>query len=118
MKNFKGWLFQRRSSRHTQESGAALFRGLRIRLTLWYCGVLGAALVIFGVSLYFGAQIALFKPVQDDTQSHAHMHANQLQSLNSDHADDNQPNQACPWSSSQSPNQFSQLPSKSKFYSA
>jgi signal transduction histidine kinase len=77
MRNSNWWPFQRRVSRHTQESGAALFRGLRIRLTLWYCGVLVAALVIFGVALYIGTQFALLKPVQDDTQRSTFIHAQQ-----------------------------------------
>ena len=46
------WSIRHRGkSRLSREAGAALFQGLRIRLTLWYCGVLGAALVLFGVAL-------------------------------------------------------------------
>ncbi len=96
MRNSNWWPFQRRISRHTQESGAALFRGLRIRLTLWYCGVLVAALVVFGVALYLGTQIALLKPVQDDTQGHTFMHAHQWASS---HDQDDLPG-GCPWSNS------------------
>jgi len=106
MRTFKTWLFQRWGGQQTQESGAALFRGLRIRLTLWYCGVLCAALIIFGVSLYFGTQIALFKPVQDDTQAHALMLAHQFQgNNNSDHGANNQPDQGCPWANAQNQTQ-------------
>jgi signal transduction histidine kinase len=54
--------------------------------------------------------LALFKPVQDDTQAHARMQANQLQSSNSNnHNADNQPNQACPWSSELNQNQSGQF---------
>nr|BBH94982.1 histidine kinase [Thermogemmatispora argillosa] len=60
-----------------QEAGASLFRGLRTRLTLWYCGVLGAALILFGVALYFGAHYFLLQPLQDSAQQHARMHAEQ-----------------------------------------
>src|SRR5439155_20543239 len=49
----------RDKGRLSQEAGAAMFQGLRIRLTLWYCGVLGVALVLFGVALYFGTQYFL-----------------------------------------------------------
>jgi signal transduction histidine kinase len=79
MRRSKRELFQRGEGRHTPESGAALFRGLRVRLTLWYCGVLGAALVLFGVALYLGTQYALMQPVQDATKNHAEMHAHQWQ---------------------------------------
>jgi signal transduction histidine kinase len=40
----------------TAEPGAALFRGLHLRLTLWYSGVLVLALVACGFVLYFGLQ--------------------------------------------------------------
>ena len=43
------WLPRRSWQRRRSEPGAQLFEGLRIRLTLWYCGVLGAALVLFGI---------------------------------------------------------------------
>ncbi len=56
---------------------AALFQGLRIRLTLWYCLVLCAALVLFSVILYLGAQYFLLSPVEDDTARHAHAHVQQ-----------------------------------------
>src|SRR2546427_291895 len=68
---------RRRQSHFSQEPGAALFQGLRIRLTLWYCGVLGAALVLFSVALYLGAQHFLITPVEDDTAAHAHAHVDQ-----------------------------------------
>src|SRR5947199_52187 len=53
------------------------FQGLRIRLTLWYCLVLCAALVIFSVILYFGARYFLLNPVEDNTAMHAHAHMQQ-----------------------------------------
>jgi signal transduction histidine kinase len=54
-----------------------MFQGLRIRLTLWYCGVLGVALVLFGVALYFGTQYFLLTPIESDTQMHAQVHQNE-----------------------------------------
>jgi signal transduction histidine kinase len=58
--------------RPPQEAGAALFQGLRVRLTLWYCAVLCAALVLFGVALYIGAQYFLISPLQNAAAGHAH----------------------------------------------
>lgn len=95
MRKFSRWFLQRWNGRRTQEAGTALFRGLRVRLTLWYCGVLCAALVLFGVVLYFGAQYALMQPIQDTTARHAEMRANQWQGSNMG------PNGACPSSSPQ-----------------
>jgi signal transduction histidine kinase len=69
------WPLHRGRSRLSREPGAALFQGLRVRLTLWYCGVLGAALVLFGVSLYFGTQYFLLLPVANDAAVHAQVHA-------------------------------------------
>ena len=70
-----GWgPFQFWTRHRTQEPGATLFQGLRVRLTLWYCGVLCAALILFGVTLYLAAQYALMQPVQETTRSHALMH--------------------------------------------
>lgn len=77
MRNFRWRLSQLRGGRRTQEAGEALFHGLRVRLTLWYCGVLCAALVIFGVALYFGTQIALMQPVQNEVRGNAWQHAQQ-----------------------------------------
>lgn len=61
----------------SQGPEAALFQGLRIRLTLWYCLVLCAALVLFSVILYLGAQYFLLSPIEDDTARHAHAHVQQ-----------------------------------------
>ncbi len=66
------WPFGR--SRLSQGPEAALFQGLRIRLTLWYCLVLGAALVIFSVILYLGARYFLLTPVESMTSAHARDH--------------------------------------------
>lgn len=49
----------------TREPGARMFQGVRLRLTLWYCSVLAAALVLFGVALYFGVQQVLLRSTQD-----------------------------------------------------
>lgn len=54
-----------------------MFQGLRTRLTLWYCGVLGAALVLFSVVLYFGVQYFLLTPVEADAALHARAHVDQ-----------------------------------------
>ena len=69
------WPPYRRKSRGNQEPSAALFQGLRIRLTLWYCGVLGVALILFGVVLYLGAQFFLINLSEQATITQAHEHA-------------------------------------------
>jgi signal transduction histidine kinase len=84
------------SRRRTPEAGAALFQDLRIRLTLWYCGVLSVALVLFGVALYLGTQYFLLSPIEHQVAQNAQMHAHLWLS---DHLDD-----ACPLS--QHPEQF------------
>jgi hypothetical protein len=82
------WPGNQRKSHQLQEPGVALFQGLRIRLTLWYCGVLGVALLVFGVALYYGTQHFLLPPIEQDAQLHAQ--ANQRLWLV------NSVNQACP----------------------
>src|SRR2546425_4848672 len=72
------WPLQRGRGRLSQEAGAALFQGLRVRLTLWYSAVLAVAFVLFGVALYFGVQLLLFSPIQIDLAAHAHAHTRQL----------------------------------------
>ncbi|HYU76115.1 MAG TPA: ATP-binding protein [Ktedonobacteraceae bacterium] len=67
----------RGNARISQEAGAALFQGLRIRLTLWYCAVMGAALVLFGVALYIGTQYFLLNPIASDAAAHAQVHQNE-----------------------------------------
>src|SRR5215471_9989256 len=71
------WPLSRGRGRLSQEPETALFHGLRIRLTLWYCGVLGAALVLFSVILYLGVQYFLLTPVENDTAAHAFAHVGQ-----------------------------------------
>jgi signal transduction histidine kinase len=73
-----GWPFRQSINRLTQEPSVAVFQKLRIRLTLWYCGVLGAALVLFGVILYIGVQSFLLTPTENDAAAHAQAHAQQL----------------------------------------
>src|SRR5205807_9774869 len=71
---FAWWPLHRRRGRLAQEPGAAMFQGLRVSLTLWYCVVLGAALVLFGVVLYFGVQYSLLTPIEIDAAGRAHAH--------------------------------------------
>ena len=78
----------RDKSRLSQEAGASMFQDLRIRLTLWYCGVLGVALILFGVALYFGTQYFLLTPIASDAAMHALVHQNGWYS--------NSASQACP----------------------
>lgn len=80
------WPFRRGRSRVSQEAGAALFSGLRIRLTLWYCAVLAVALILFGTALYLGAQYFLLNPVEDNVAHHAQMDANQWLTSSPEHA--------------------------------
>ena len=54
-----------------------MFQGLRVSLTLWYCVVLGAALVLFGVTLYFAARYSLLTPIENDAAVHARAHVGQ-----------------------------------------
>lgn len=68
-----------------QGAEAALFQGIRVRLTLWYCGILCAALILFGVALYVGARITLFDPIESDTALQAHNHLQQVET-NDPHA--------------------------------
>lgn len=82
-----GWsLLHRRRSHNSQEAGAALFQGLRIRLTLWYCGVLGAALILFSIALYFGSQYLFLQSYKDQAQYHANGHVHLWQSGQMDNA--------------------------------
>lgn len=94
------WPRNQRKSRLSREPGAALFQGLRVRLTLWYCGVLGAALVLFGVALYFGTQHFLLTPIAEDAQMHAQVHKSDWLT--------NSLNRACPLLSQQG--QFGPFP--------
>jgi signal transduction histidine kinase len=80
------WPLHRAPRNRSSEPGAALFQGLRISLTLWYCAVLFAALVLFGVVLYFVMNLALLTPVERDAAAHAYAHAHMWFSQDSDHA--------------------------------
>ena len=71
------WPSQWRRDRQPQEPGAILFQGLRVRLTLWYCGVLGTALVLFCVVLYLVAQYVLLGSIENGVASDAHRQAGQ-----------------------------------------
>src|SRR5712691_11749232 len=93
--NRPAWWPHLRRGRLSREPGAALFQGLRLRLTLWYCGVLGAALILFGVALYFGTQHFLITPVADDAKVHAAAHENDWYAGTL--------NQACPLFNQQGP---------------
>ncbi len=72
------WPLLHRERRLSREPGASLFQGLRIRLTLWYSGVLAVAFVLFGIALYFGVQYLLLSPVEGDLSRHVHVHMGQL----------------------------------------
>jgi signal transduction histidine kinase len=45
------------------EPSAAMFGGIRRRLTLWYTGVLAAILIVSGILLYVGMQQVLIGPI-------------------------------------------------------
>src|SRR5947209_8747376 len=72
--------------RLSQEPGASLFQGLRIRLTLWYCAVLGTALVLFSVALYVGARYFLLAPVEANVALHVRGHVVQWLTISPDRA--------------------------------
>ena len=74
---FARWPLHGRKGHLSQEAGAALFQGLRMRLTLWYCAVLAAALVLFSVALYLSAQYFLLTPIERDAAMHAQVHMNE-----------------------------------------
>jgi len=71
------WPLRRARGRFSREPGVALFHGLRIRLTLWYCVVLGVALLLFSVSLYLLVQYFLLSPIEDAAAMQAHDHVRQ-----------------------------------------
>jgi signal transduction histidine kinase len=48
-----------------------MFRGVRLRLTLWYCSVLAVVLVLFGAALYVGVEQVLFRSTQNYLTEHA-----------------------------------------------
>ena len=53
------------------EPSAALFRRIRLQLTVWYTGVLAAALLILGIALYLGVSHALLSPIDDGLHDQA-----------------------------------------------
>ena len=63
-----GSLFQRTRA---AEPGAALFSGLRRRLTAWYSAVLAVALLACGLVLYFGLQDLTLSPVDAQLRAQA-----------------------------------------------
>jgi len=77
---------RRGKGRVFKEAGATLFQGVRIRLTLWYCGVLGVALILFGVALYIGTQNALLNPIDANAAMHAQEHVGEWFAGSPDHA--------------------------------
>ncbi|HVB61042.1 MAG TPA: ATP-binding protein [Ktedonobacteraceae bacterium] len=83
--SFVRWPWQRQRRHLVQDASAALFRGIRIRLTLWYCGVLGTALILFGVALYFGTQYFLLTPIESDAAAQAQGHVHQFLADQIDH---------------------------------
>ena len=74
-----GWLPWRRAAARPPEPGTALFRGLRLQLTLWYSGVLALALVACGLVLYFGLQDLTLSPVRTSMESLARFGAGDWQ---------------------------------------
>jgi signal transduction histidine kinase len=48
---------------HPADPSSQLFRRIRVQLTLWFCGVLAAMLLVGGILLYFAVQQALLGPV-------------------------------------------------------
>lgn len=68
-----------KQSPRSKEPGAAMFHGVRLRLTLWYCSVLAVVLVLFGAALYVGVQQVLFRSTQDYLTTHALERAGQWQ---------------------------------------
>jgi signal transduction histidine kinase len=71
------WIFRRKRSSTVQEPGDALFQGLRLSLTLWYCCVVSIALVLFGVTVYVGTSYFLLAPTENDANMMAHGRADQ-----------------------------------------
>ncbi len=67
--NVASWLAGRfgRSSANERRADAEtrLFHGLRLRLTLWYSGVLAASLILAGIGLYLVLQHLLLQPITD-----------------------------------------------------
>jgi signal transduction histidine kinase len=62
-----------RESAFSSEPGQALFKGLRLRLALRYSAVLGGALLLFSLIIYFSVQYLLFSSVRDEMVNQAQM---------------------------------------------
>jgi signal transduction histidine kinase len=75
------WLFPHRRSHTAQDPGEILFRGLRLRLTLWYCCVVSIALVLFGATVYVGTSYFLLSPIANDASMNAHVRAYQWHTI-------------------------------------
>lgn len=73
MSNKKNNFFRFGGRAFSKEPGARMFQGVRLRLTLWYCCVLAAALVLFGVALYFSVQQVFLRSTQDYLTTQEHM---------------------------------------------
>ena len=71
LKQLVAWRPFRSSNTRRVEAGADLFRGIRLRLTLWYSGVLALALVVGGLVLYFGLQDLTMSPVRESLRTQA-----------------------------------------------
>jgi signal transduction histidine kinase len=63
-------LFRRETS-YSSESETALFKRLHLHLTFWYSAVLGGALLIFCLVIYFSVQYLLFSSVRDELATQA-----------------------------------------------
>ncbi|MGA7668931.1 MAG: ATP-binding protein [Nitrolancea sp.] len=81
MSRVTGWLGQlthrARGNERRAEAEARLFRGLRLRLTLWYSGVLAASLILAGVGLYLILQYLLLQPITNDVSHQINLIAEQ-----------------------------------------
>ncbi|HTI15864.1 MAG TPA: ATP-binding protein [Dictyobacter sp.] len=73
------WDLRYRIQPRNREPGAALFNGLRLRLTFWYSGILAIALLLFCVALYFGVQRVLYNSVQSNISSYMQIRQQQWQ---------------------------------------
>jgi signal transduction histidine kinase len=65
----QSWPPWRRVAARPPEPGAALFRGLRLKLTLWYSGVLALALFACGMVVYYGLRDLTLSPVRTSLES-------------------------------------------------
>lgn len=76
-----GWLGRRfhRPVAGTQrvEADGQLFWGLRLRLTLWYSGVLAVSLILAGIGLYLVLQYLLLQPISNDVSQQINQIAQQ-----------------------------------------